>query len=126
MHFFVFSLRISFYFPLTILLMACLTSWTIPLTWSLISAINEHEEIKRGLFPPPGSTASTAKGGGKTKLDHQLALAKELFGYPESPHFESFSAAVGNRSEEKKWCHKIKNRLSKYVPFQLVDFSSNY
>ena len=86
------------------------------MTSALIAEIQENEEIKRGLFPPPGGNASTAKGGGKTKKDHHLALAKALFGTDKTGHYiPAFTAALNDKKEEKKWANKIKNRLAKYV-----------
>ncbi|KAL6301144.1 hypothetical protein BKA93DRAFT_752137 [Sparassis latifolia] len=83
--------------------------WTADLTWELLTAIYEDAVIKRGLFPGPGQNASTTKGGGKKKTDHQYALAKALFS--EHPLYSAAFLAAKAPKEMLSWGNKIKNRL---------------
>ncbi|KAJ7018601.1 hypothetical protein C8F04DRAFT_909624, partial [Mycena alexandri] len=54
--------------------------WTNDLSQQLVTCIVQTAIIKRVLFPPPGANASTAKGGGKTKVSAQWDLCVELLG----------------------------------------------
>ena len=57
-----------------------LCSWRdLNLTWALIGAITDNDDIQHGLFPPPGKNASTAKGGGKSKKDWHWEICKAIF-----------------------------------------------
>ncbi|KAJ7128002.1 hypothetical protein C8R44DRAFT_554394, partial [Mycena epipterygia] len=47
---------------------------------ALVARIYEDRDIKRALYPPPGPNASTAKGGGKTKVAAQWQLCCNLLG----------------------------------------------
>ncbi|KAF8233281.1 hypothetical protein L208DRAFT_1061091, partial [Tricholoma matsutake] len=49
------------------------------LNFLLIAAIEEDDEIKQGLFPPPGANKSLAKGGSKPKTKYQWELARKVF-----------------------------------------------
>ncbi|KAJ6514010.1 hypothetical protein DFH09DRAFT_1333265 [Mycena vulgaris] len=40
----------------------------VALSESIFACIMEDRDIKRALYPPVGPNASTAKGGGKTKV----------------------------------------------------------
>jgi hypothetical protein len=46
----------------------------------MINVIQEDEEIRLGLFPPPGANASTTKGGGKVAIDYHMKFCDILFG----------------------------------------------
>ncbi|KLO08241.1 hypothetical protein SCHPADRAFT_944633 [Schizopora paradoxa] len=87
------------------------TFWTTDLTWKLYTAIIENEDIKRGLFPPPGSNASTKDGGGKAKIEFQAMLAGEVFGGENCEHKAAFEAAK-TKAEKEAWVTKIKNKLA--------------
>lgn len=95
-------------------------SWTDALTGKLYAAIIENEDIKRGLFPPPGSNASTKDGGGKAKTDFHAMLAQEVFGEEGCEHKNAFEAARTPK-EKEVWISKIKNKLAKSVYHQLSD-----
>jgi len=49
------------------------------LNWSMITAITDDSEIRNGLYPPPGSNTSTAKGGGQKKSYWHRKIATTLF-----------------------------------------------
>jgi hypothetical protein len=91
-----------------------ITSWSdASLTWELITAITNDSRIKQGLFPGRGGNVSTAKGGGKKKIDHQYELAKALF----SKH-ERYGDAFKLPHDSKQkilWATKIKNRIGTWV-----------
>ncbi|KAJ6629025.1 hypothetical protein B0H10DRAFT_1776702, partial [Mycena sp. CBHHK59/15] len=87
-----------------------LYSWSDPtLSEALVSRIMESAEIKRALYPPPGPNASTAKGGGKTKVGSQWQLCLNLLG--EDPKYKEALAAVTTSKERTAYANKIKNRL---------------
>ncbi|KAL1937493.1 hypothetical protein VTO73DRAFT_13145 [Trametes versicolor] len=84
--------------------------WTTALTWSLITAIEEDKNIKRALYPPPGSNASTAKGGGKAKTEFQAHLATVLFkNHPD--YKRAFALTKDEPRQLAAWGRKIKNRI---------------
>lgn len=86
-------------------------SWEadIDLNWSLITAIEENDEIKQGLFPSPGQ--DTRKGNGKPKTDHQYALAVAIFAkHPD--YSEAFDVAKTPK-EKALWTRRIKNRIKR-------------
>ncbi|KAJ6602020.1 hypothetical protein DFH09DRAFT_1069562 [Mycena vulgaris] len=63
--------------------------WTPELTWSLVTAMEEDEDICRGLFPPPGSVK---RSGAQPKKHFQWLLAQTLF--EQHPQYaEVFSKA---------------------------------
>jgi hypothetical protein len=87
-------------------------SWSdVDLTWELITAITDNDTIKQGLFPGRGGNVSTAKGGGKKKIDHQYKLAKALFSDHEK-YRDAFSLAK-DAKEKNQWAMRIKNRLGR-------------
>ncbi|KAF6755644.1 hypothetical protein DFP72DRAFT_1067447 [Ephemerocybe angulata] len=53
--------------------------WTQKLSESLITIINENNEIKQGLFPGVGGNLSTQKGGGQPKTHWHWQVALGLF-----------------------------------------------
>ncbi|KAJ6615737.1 hypothetical protein B0H10DRAFT_2220072 [Mycena sp. CBHHK59/15] len=87
--------------------------WTKDLTWTLITGIEENEDIRRGLFPPPGS--SKRNGGGFPKKHFQFMLARICFeNHPD--YSEAFKKCLtGSLKQQAKlqktWFGKIKNRL---------------
>jgi hypothetical protein len=104
------------------------SSWSdVNLSWKLVNAITEDVNIKNGLFPPPGSNASTQNGGGKKKIEWCWKLAEILF--KDDPTYRNnFSEVIeANQPQNKvskagksratklrnEWAEKIKNRLAK-------------
>jgi hypothetical protein len=86
------------------------TSWNADnLSERLLTCISENKAIKRALFPPVGPNASTAKGGGKTKVAAQWLLGVKLFG--EDPKYKDTIAAATTPKEQLAWANKVKNRL---------------
>ncbi|KAA1470051.1 hypothetical protein DENSPDRAFT_669018 [Dentipellis sp. KUC8613] len=81
------------------------------LTWSIITAIEDDEKIRSGLFPGPGKTPSTANGGGKAKTDWYYQIAEKTFKDHEE-YSEPFAKATSAKAKAK-WSEKIKNRLDK-------------
>ncbi|KAJ7663507.1 hypothetical protein B0H17DRAFT_1211680 [Mycena rosella] len=82
--------------------------WTKDLTWGLVTAIEEDDAIRRGLFPPPGSTK---RNGGHPKKYFQWLLAKTLFEH-HPQYAETFKKALdGKAKQQKPWWGKIKNRV---------------
>lgn len=99
--------------------------WTTALTWSLITAIEEDKNIKRALYPPPGSNASTAKGGGKAKTEFQAHLATVLFkNHPD--YKRAFALTKDEPRQLAAWGRKIKNRIKASVHGQLVGVIHEY
>ncbi|KAJ7446060.1 hypothetical protein FB451DRAFT_1412420 [Mycena latifolia] len=82
--------------------------WTKDLVWTLITAIEEDEDIRRGLFPPPGSTK---RNGGLPKKHFQFLLAKICF--EKHPQYaDTFKKALaGKPRQQKLWWSKIKNKV---------------
>ncbi|KAJ7442706.1 hypothetical protein B0H11DRAFT_2347649 [Mycena galericulata] len=88
--------------------------WSDPaLSEALIARIMEDKDIKRALYPPPGPNASTAKGGGKSKVESQWQLCLNLL--EEHPKYKEALAAVTTKKERTAYANKIKNRLRAYV-----------
>ncbi|KAJ7182521.1 hypothetical protein C8R43DRAFT_1144593 [Mycena crocata] len=77
-----------------------------PLTWSLVSAIEDDEETRSSLFPPPGSHRHS---GGLPKKHYHSALARTLFA-KHAIYGEAFKKATKPK-EKDFWSDKIKNRL---------------
>lgn len=88
------------------------------MTGKLYTSIVENAEIKRGLFPPPGSNTLTKDGGGKAKAYFHAMLAREVFGGEGCEYKKAFDAAK-TKAEKDGWATKIKNKLTKYVAFLL-------
>ncbi|KAJ7027996.1 hypothetical protein C8F04DRAFT_1189009 [Mycena alexandri] len=83
-------------------------SWSgdAALTWTLVTAIEGDDAIRRGLFPPPGSSKRT---GGLPKKHFHWQLANTCFA--EHPAYEqAFKRAVKPKQQDV-WTGKIKNRL---------------
>ncbi|KAJ6525788.1 hypothetical protein DFH09DRAFT_1328809 [Mycena vulgaris] len=76
------------------------------LTLTLISAIEDDENTRGSLFPPPGSTKRT--GGLPKKHYHQL-LAKICFANHDN-YKDNFAKAVKPK-HKAVWTGKIKNRI---------------
>ncbi|TBU51197.1 hypothetical protein BD310DRAFT_982824 [Dichomitus squalens] len=86
------------------------------LTWSLLTALTDKEDIKNALFPPTGGNSSTQNGGGKKKTEHHWTLAKTVF--TDHSEYGTVFARALNPSEkglQKMWKAKIKNRLARRV-----------
>ncbi|KAJ7192712.1 hypothetical protein GGX14DRAFT_406094 [Mycena pura] len=80
------------------------------LSQELLTQILENGDIKRVLFPPPGSNASTAKGGGKTKTASHWKLCLMVFG--DSPKYKAALKAAAKVPKDRiAYANKIKNRL---------------
>ncbi|RDX44580.1 hypothetical protein OH76DRAFT_1487018 [Lentinus brumalis] len=83
------------------------------LTWSMLTAITDKQEIQDALYPPTGANASTKNGGGKRKTDHHWEICKTLF-TDHSIYGEAFKIALNGKSaDRKRWTRKIKNRLTR-------------
>ncbi|KAJ7787633.1 hypothetical protein B0H14DRAFT_3505242 [Mycena olivaceomarginata] len=78
----------------------------IKLTWKLITAIEEGDEIRASLFSPVGANKLS---GGKKKSEYQYQLAKILFA--AHPKFKEAFAQAKTAKEKKPWYLKIKNRI---------------
>ncbi|KAJ7460255.1 hypothetical protein FB451DRAFT_1270780 [Mycena latifolia] len=76
------------------------------LTWTMINAIEDEEETRRSLFPPPGSTKRT---GGLPKKHYHWILAETSFANHPT-YMVAFKKAVKPK-DKKSWSDKIKNRL---------------
>ncbi|KAJ7034196.1 hypothetical protein C8F04DRAFT_1183482 [Mycena alexandri] len=84
--------------------------WSNELSQQLISSIVGKAIIKRVLFPPPGANASTAKGGGKTKVSAHWDLCVELFG--DDPKYNDvIEEAKKLPKQQVLWARKIKARI---------------
>ncbi|TFY83503.1 hypothetical protein EWM64_g522 [Hericium alpestre] len=81
------------------------------LTWSLIAAIEDNPDIKQGLFPGVGGNASSARGGGKSKLDWQWEVCKIIFA--EHATYKHAFAQATTPQLRRTWSEKVKNRLHK-------------
>jgi hypothetical protein len=71
--------------------------------------------IKRGLYPPVGSTLASQKGGGKLKTDFQWQVCLKLFGN-DPKYSEALNQACNLSSKaasvaRANWAGKIKNCL---------------
>jgi hypothetical protein len=87
-----------------------LCSWNEDnLSERLLTGISENKFIKRALFPPVGTNASTSKGGGKTKVATQWQLSAVLFG--DGPKYKDSIAAATTPKEQLVWASKVKDRL---------------
>ncbi|KAJ7838390.1 hypothetical protein B0H14DRAFT_3700178 [Mycena olivaceomarginata] len=82
----------------------------IKLTWKLITAIEEGDEIRASLFPPVGANKLS---GGKKKSEYQYQLAKILFA--AHPKFKEAFAQAKTAKEKKPWYLKIKNRIDTLI-----------
>ncbi|KAJ7745147.1 hypothetical protein B0H16DRAFT_1856801 [Mycena metata] len=78
----------------------------IQLTWKLITAIEDGDDIRASLFPPVGANKLS---GGKKKSEYQYQLAKVLFA--EHPKFKESFAQAKTAKEKKPFYTKIKNRV---------------
>ncbi|KAJ7719818.1 hypothetical protein B0H16DRAFT_1897044 [Mycena metata] len=83
--------------------------WTPELTWTLISAL-EEDEIRAGLFPPPGAIK---RKGAKPKKHWQYLVAKECFEF-DVKYGVAFTKAV-KPAERGFWSRKIKNKVKTLV-----------
>ncbi|TFY54302.1 hypothetical protein EVG20_g9762 [Dentipellis fragilis] len=72
------------------------------------------ETFIKAFFPGKGGNASSAHGGGKTKLDWQWEVAKQVFSKHEK-YQAVFELAVGMPAAQKAWAQKIKNRINRLV-----------
>jgi hypothetical protein len=85
------------------------------LSLRLLNVIIDDPTIKRGLYPPVGSTPASQKGGGKPKTDFQWQVCLELFG--NDPKYGKALNQACNLSGKAasvaraNWAGKIKNHL---------------
>ncbi|KAJ6615675.1 hypothetical protein B0H10DRAFT_2220156 [Mycena sp. CBHHK59/15] len=90
--------------------------WTLDLTWALITAIEDDEEIKDGLFPGVGAIKLS---GGKPKTHHYYNLAIKIFG--EHTDYKTIFAVnpklnhTQQSDRRKLWTNKCKNKVVKLV-----------
>ncbi|KAJ7642545.1 hypothetical protein B0H17DRAFT_1216409 [Mycena rosella] len=82
--------------------LTCHNRWDSDLTWTLINAIDEDEEIKDGLFP-----------GGQPKTHYYSLLAKICFA-KHLKYKEVYAKAILPKQLEA-WRDKIKNRIKVLV-----------
>ncbi|KAJ7672987.1 hypothetical protein DFH06DRAFT_1173981 [Mycena polygramma] len=90
--------------------------WTKDLTWSLITGIEEDEEIRDGLYPGPGAIKRT---GGKPKTHFYDALGVKLFAdnpaYTEilaiDPELSEAEQAKKKAEQRKLLAGKVKNKV---------------
>ncbi|KAJ7821603.1 hypothetical protein B0H14DRAFT_3875854 [Mycena olivaceomarginata] len=76
------------------------------LTWTLVTAIEEDEDTRRSLFPPPGAPK---RNGGFKKKHYHWQLAQKCF--KTHPKYQkAFEKAVTSKLQDV-WSGKIKNRL---------------
>lgn len=78
--------------------------------------ITDNEDIWKGLFPGCGPTPSTAKGGGKTKVEFYGMLAGLIFATHEK-YAGTYALFTTSPAEKADWANKIKNRLNRCVGF---------
>ena len=82
------------------------------LSWAIVSAITDNDEVRRGLYPEPGSNASTANGGGKRKADFHRIIVDEVF--RDHPKYGALYRTHQDANDKKKldaWKLKVKNRI---------------
>ncbi|KAF7336397.1 hypothetical protein MVEN_02188400 [Mycena venus] len=82
--------------------------WTVELTWTLVTGMEEDEDIRRGLFPPPGSSK---RNNGLPKKHYQWLLAKTCFENRPQYGVAFAKALTGPAKQQKVWWRKIKNRI---------------
>ncbi|KAJ7754333.1 hypothetical protein DFH07DRAFT_707848, partial [Mycena maculata] len=87
-----------------------LCSWKDPeLSLKLIACIYANKAIKQALYPPCGANASSADGGGKTKVTAQWELAVLLLS--DIDKFKQSLAACLTSKQRLAYANKMKNRL---------------
>ncbi|KAJ7190389.1 hypothetical protein GGX14DRAFT_605987 [Mycena pura] len=84
--------------------------WDFDLTWTLINAIEEDDEIQDGLFPGVGAIKRT---GGQPKTHFYALLAKICFA-KHLKYTEAYAKAILPKQLEA-WRDKIKNRVKALV-----------
>ncbi|KAJ7874284.1 hypothetical protein B0H13DRAFT_2551810 [Mycena leptocephala] len=90
--------------------------WTPELTWTLISAIEEDEEIRDGLFPGVGAIKLS---GGKPKTHYYYSLAVKCFA--EHEKYKDIFAVDPEQSpatlakQRKLWTENIKNKIKPLI-----------
>ncbi|KAJ7194116.1 hypothetical protein GGX14DRAFT_527599 [Mycena pura] len=84
--------------------------WDFDLTWTLINAIEEDDEIQDGLFPGVGAIKHT---GGQPKTHFYALLAKICFA-KHLKYTEAYAKAILPKQLEA-WRDKIKNRVKALV-----------
>ncbi|KAJ7149954.1 hypothetical protein C8R46DRAFT_1198545 [Mycena filopes] len=77
------------------------------LTWSLVTAIGDDDDVRRGLFPPPGSGK---RNGELPKKHFHAILAKTLF--ESHPVYKDAFAMAKTPKQQDVWTGKIKNRIT--------------
>ena len=87
-------------------------SWTEARLWKLVNAIGDNEDIKAGLFPESGGNKSLSKGGSKTKIEYQWALAYHVFQGDEE-FKDIIEEAKDEPVDRRAWALKVKNRLQR-------------
>ncbi|KAJ7260000.1 hypothetical protein B0H12DRAFT_1069895 [Mycena haematopus] len=96
--------------------------WTSELTWTLITAIEDDEDTRDGLFP---GIRAIKRTGGKPKTHHYYELAKTCFAEQEK-YKDAFSTKPNSTVAElakhrKLWNQKIKNWLTLGCTLRLVN-----
>ncbi|KAJ7159348.1 hypothetical protein C8R43DRAFT_948277 [Mycena crocata] len=90
--------------------------WSQDLVWRLVTAIEDNEEIREGLFPGVGAIRLS---GAKPKTHHYYNLAVKIFA--DHPTYKDIFAINPEDSPAKKqerrrsWTDKIKNKIKKLV-----------
>ncbi|KAJ7101259.1 hypothetical protein B0H15DRAFT_796095 [Mycena belliarum] len=79
--------------------------WTKDLTWSLVTGIEEDDEIRDGLYPGPGAIKRT---GGKPKTHFHDALGVKIFA--DNPAYTEFLAIDPELSEAEQTKKKAEQR----------------
>ncbi|KAF8174178.1 hypothetical protein K438DRAFT_2023231 [Mycena galopus ATCC 62051] len=90
--------------------------WTTELTWTLVTAIEDDEEIRDGLFPGVGAIK---RKGGKPKTHYYYILAVTCFAthdkYQDAFAMDPESTEAQLAAHRKLWSGKIKNRIAGLV-----------
>lgn len=90
--------------------------WSQPeffaLSWAIVTAITDNDDIRRGLYPEPGANESTANGGGKPKADFHRLIVDEIFSNHDE-YGELYLSHVEAKDKKKleAWFLKVKNRI---------------
>ncbi|KAJ6529394.1 hypothetical protein B0H19DRAFT_1242891 [Mycena capillaripes] len=87
--------------------------WTNTLVWMMVNAVEDNEDIRGGLFPPPGSTK---RKGGKPKKNALKFEDDPLYG-------EAFKKAI-TAKQQKPWWVKIKNKMKLLVDAARADIEA--
>ncbi|KAJ7041443.1 hypothetical protein C8F04DRAFT_1253135 [Mycena alexandri] len=86
--------------------------WTAELTWTLVTGIQDGDDIREGLFPGVGVKSSKLLKT-KPKTHWQYELAKTCF--EDHPQYKDAFAAATTTAQKGLWTTKIKNRIAVLV-----------